>query len=98
MNITLLIEHPTTGSARVVDWGADGSLTTLSRYSQALSADLLTDTQERDDEEDEDVTGDAEPSGAEQGDDASTAADAETVPEADSQAGADGGQPEQSGQ
>lgn len=95
MNITLLIEHPTTGSARVVDWGADGSLTTLSRYSQALSADLLTDTQERDDEEDEDVTGDAEPSGAEQGDDASTAADAETVPEADSQAGADGGQPEQ---
>lgn len=98
MNITLLIEHPTTGSARVVDWGADGSLTTLSRYSQALSADLLTDTQERDDEEDEDATGDAEPSGAEQGDDASTAADAETVPEADSQAGADGGQPEQSGQ
>lgn len=35
--LTVLVAKPTSGAAKVVDWGADGSLKTLRPYSQAVS-------------------------------------------------------------
>lgn len=35
---TVLVAKPTSGAAKVVDWGADGSLKTLRPYSQAVSS------------------------------------------------------------
>lgn len=41
MNITLLVRTPSQGSARVVDWGADGSVDTLSPYSHAVDSTMV---------------------------------------------------------
>lgn len=35
-SITVLIHNPTAGSARIVDWGADGNLTALAPYGNAI--------------------------------------------------------------
>lgn len=50
-NITVLIKNPTRGSAKIVDWGADGSLTTLSPYANAVDKSILTSSSEEDSEE-----------------------------------------------
>lgn len=61
MNITLLIENPTTGSARIVDWGADGAVRKLAKYSNALDKNQLmadSKTDETDSATNSSVTGD----------------------------------------
>ena len=56
MNVTVLISNPMRGSAKVVDWGADGSLSTLEPYSQAVDKGALQQNGDTSgDDEDEDA-------------------------------------------
>ena len=41
-NITVLVKNPTSGNAKIIDWGADGSVRTLSPYANALSKNDVT--------------------------------------------------------
>lgn len=41
-NITVLVKNPTSGNAKIIDWGADGSVRTLSPYANALSKSDVT--------------------------------------------------------
>ena len=43
-NITVLVKNPTSGNAKIIDWGADGSVRTLSPYANALSKSDVTPT------------------------------------------------------
>ena len=43
-NITVLVKNPTSGNAKIIDWGADGSVRTLSPYANALSKSDVTST------------------------------------------------------
>lgn len=36
-NIAVLVKNPTSGNAKIIDWGADGSVRTLGPYANALS-------------------------------------------------------------
>lgn len=49
-NVTVLVRNPTRGSAKIVDWGADGSLTTLSPYANAVDKSLLNSTTSTDED------------------------------------------------
>lgn len=51
LSITLLIHNPTAGSAKIVDWGANGSVSTLSPFSNALDSSLLTSSSDDDGED-----------------------------------------------
>lgn len=42
MNITVLIKNPTQGSAKIVDWGADGLISTLKPYANAIDKQLIS--------------------------------------------------------
>lgn len=44
ISVTVLIHNPTRGSAKIVDWGASGSLTTLTPFSNAVDRSLITST------------------------------------------------------
>ena len=79
MNITVLLSDPMRGSAKVVDWGADGSMDTLHPYSQALSNKALQATGQSIDEDEEEE---------EDGADGETAGNDGTTPETQD---ADGG-------
>lgn len=52
MTICVLIENPTQGSARIVDWGANGSVTTLSPYANALNKDSIMSGSNNDEDSD----------------------------------------------
>ena len=54
--MTVLIHNPTRGSAKIVDWGASGSLTTLTPFSNAVDRSLITSTTSDDDSESSDPT------------------------------------------
>lgn len=57
-SVTVLIHNPTRGSAKIVDWGAEGSLTTLRPFSNAIDSSVIgsssNDNDDNDDEDDED--------------------------------------------
>lgn len=40
-SVTVLIHNPTRGSAKIVDWGAEGSLTTLKAFNNAIDRSLI---------------------------------------------------------
>lgn len=42
MNITVLVKNPMAGSAKIIDWGADGSIQTLSPFANALDKSSVT--------------------------------------------------------
>lgn len=50
-SVTVLIHNPTRGSAKIVDWGAEGSLTTLKAFNNAIDRSLIGSSGS-DDEED----------------------------------------------
>lgn len=50
-SVTVLIHNPTRGSAKIVDWGAGGSLTTLKAFNNAIDRSLIGSSGS-DDEED----------------------------------------------
>ena len=41
-NITVLVKNPTSGNAKIIDWGADGSVRTLRPYANALNKSDVT--------------------------------------------------------
>lgn len=56
MSLTVLIANPASGNARVVDWAADGLLTTLKPYANAVDKSLASASSSEDEEEDEEGT------------------------------------------
>lgn len=63
-SITVLVHNPTRGSAKVVDWGAEGSLTTLKPYGNAIDRSLLqSSTDDGEDADDSEDSGKADDSG-----------------------------------
>lgn len=54
--LTLLIANPDSGSVRVVDWGADCDLDSLTPYTQAVIRSDVTSSDELDEEEQSDQT------------------------------------------
>lgn len=57
MNITVLIKNPTQGSAKIVDWGADGLVSALKPYANAINKQLISANASGDEEDT--ATGDA---------------------------------------
>ena len=77
MDVTVLVSQPTKGSARIVDWGANGLTATLSPYANAIDKTLLNGTGSDNDDEDaggddtataDDTTADGTPADAAQPD------------------------------
>lgn len=54
ISVTVLIHNPTRGSAKIVDWGATGSLTTLSPFSNAVDRSLIGSVTSDDDSDSSD--------------------------------------------
>lgn len=75
-NVTVLVRNPTQGSAKIVDWGADGSLITLSPYANAVDKSLLSSGSDDESAASGNDTSDSDTSGQATGD--ATGADAGT--------------------
>ena len=68
-SVTVLIHNPTRGSAKIVDWGAEGSLTTLKAFSNAIDRSLIGSSNSDDDDDSSDSSSSDSDSGS--GDDGS---------------------------
>ena len=68
-SVTVLIHNPTRGSAKIVDWGAEGSLTTLKAFSNAIDRSLIGSSSSDDDDDSSDSSSSDSDSGS--GDDGS---------------------------
>lgn len=88
-SVTVLVKNPTLGSAKIVDWGADGSLSTLSPYANAVDKSLISSSGDSSDESDtgtdstSGTTGDsatAPPASGTGGDTGSTSSDTGSTP------------------
>ena len=56
-SITVLIHNPVRGNAKIVDWGAEGSVKTLRPYSNAVDNSMVNSSSSDDDDEDDDDSG-----------------------------------------
>lgn len=74
--LTLLVSKPTSGAAKVVDWGADGSVKTLRPYSQAVSKSSISDDSDSTDSDSD--SGTDSDSGSDTGTDGDDGADSDT--------------------
>lgn len=58
MSITVLVSQPASGSARIVDWGPDGAVSSLSPYANAVDRNLLGSSSQSADDDVDAATGD----------------------------------------
>lgn len=58
--LNLLVADPTSGAAKIVDWGASGEITSLKPYANALQKNLVKTSTGEENDEDADTTGDTD--------------------------------------